>query len=214
MDNLVVVCADVGSIPKKNFGWWASDEHYGKDLSSLAGFVAQSLNDGRKVALGFECPLFVLLHEDEASLTRARPGEGNRAWCAGAGCGALATGLVQLAWVLSAIRQAILVPVEPYLSWSSFERAAHGLLLWEAFVSGPGKIVSTDNLDVHVVDARAGAQAFVCALPEPTRANAIDADVTNVYSLAGAALLRAGWSAEPALLSQPCLVLRATAPQA
>ncbi|WP_233889634.1 hypothetical protein [Paraburkholderia flagellata] len=209
MENLVVVCADVGSIQRKNFGWWAAVGESGKDLSSLAEFVACELNGGRKVALGFECPLFVLVPDDEAALTRARPGEGNRPWCAGAGGGALATGLVQLPWALRAIREQLDHPVPTFLAWEPFTQAQHAaLLLWEAFVSGSGKPEDCDDeLDVHVADARAGVEAFLGALPDPVRANAIPV-ADHVYSLAGAALLRTGWASDTELLRQPCLVLK------
>jgi hypothetical protein len=62
------------------------------------------------VALGFECPLFVPLNLQPEALTTARSGEGSRPWSAGAGCGALATGLVQVAWILRKIRQELQAP--------------------------------------------------------------------------------------------------------
>ncbi len=73
MQNPVVVCADVGSVAKGNFGWWSSEGHGGSQPSTLADHVAAALNTGARVALGFECPLFVPLVEDENLLTRARP---------------------------------------------------------------------------------------------------------------------------------------------
>jgi|GEM_PF-2881994 len=99
MQNLVVVCADVGSVAKGNFGWWSNREESGTRPLTLAHHVATMLNSGFPVALGLECPLFVPLVEDECMLTSARPGERTRAWSAGAGCGALATGIVQTAWL-------------------------------------------------------------------------------------------------------------------
>src|SRR5258708_25174372 len=100
---LTIACADIGSIRKGRFGWALRD--YPEDLAArdddndIAVFVreiSQRLRDGRPVALGFECPLFVPLPEDPVELTRARKGEGNRAWCARAGAGALATGLTEV----------------------------------------------------------------------------------------------------------------------
>lgn len=197
----LVVCADVGSVAKGNFGWWSSTKESGNSPATLATHVANALNDGTPVALGFECPLFVPLVEDEQKLTSARPGEGNRAWSAGAGCGALATGLVQVAWVLQAIRRQILCPVPAFVDWASFASSGSGLLLWEAFVTGPSKLTS------HTEDAQAGAEAFLQALPNPPQRNAIDCE-SDVYSLVGAALLRTGWCTDPEILQQACLVLR------
>lgn len=201
MRNLIVACADIGSVAKGNFGWWASSGGSGMDLSGLTSLVAQSLNDGVPVALGFECPLFVPLVEDERLLTSARPGEGSRAWSAGAGCGALTTGLVQVTWALRSIRHILAQSTTAHLVWEKFASAQTGLFLWEAFVSGSGKKNS------HIADAQAGAMAFLDALPNPQLANAVSS-TSSVYSLVGAALLRTGWSSDLAILGHPCLVVK------
>jgi hypothetical protein len=201
-NRLLVACADVGSVASGNFGWWACDGRFGQEPSTLAHTVATALDDGVPVALGFECPLFVPLRDDETCLTRARPGEGSRAWSAGAGCGALATGIVQVAWVLRAVREALRSPCAAFLDWHAFSAAGSGLLLWEAFVSGSGKGVD------HLADAKRGATALLRALPTPLLATAVHPD-GPVYSLAGAALLRTGWTESVALLAEPCLVIKA-----
>ena len=198
--NPIVICADIGSVKKGNFAWCDDRDVQGNTPSSLARHVADSLNGGHAVALGFECPLFVPLVEQEDSLTSARPGEGCRAWSAGAGCGALATGLVQVAWVLRQTHAWLQRSVTAHLKWEAFE-AVGGLFLWEAFVSGVRKG------DDHVADARLAVKAFDGALPHPQAANAICC-TSEVYSLIGAALLRTGWSSDLELLKQPCLVVR------
>jgi hypothetical protein len=112
------------------------------------------------------------------------------------------TGLVQVAWVLQQILADLNQPQRAFLSWRDFERAGSGLFVWEAFVSGKSKGVG------HVDDARVAIKAFIAALPDPTRSNAVRS-TTPVYSLAGAALLRTGWSSDIAFLSQSCLVIKA-----
>lgn len=199
---LVVVCADIGSVARGNFGWWSSAGARGELPSTLALHVAALLNSPSPVALGFECPLFVPLVEDEACLTNARPGEGSRPWSAGAGSGSLATGLVQVAWVLQAIRAQLVRPESAFIDWPSFVASGTGLFLWEAFVSGTKKQGS------HISDAEVGAQAFARALPDPISENAVICK-SPVHSLVGAALLRSGWSSNLAVLAEPCLVLRA-----
>jgi hypothetical protein len=199
-NSLLVACADIGSVAAGNFGWWSSEGGSGRE-PTLAASVAAALNNDQPVALGFECPLFVPLAEDESQLTRARPGEGSRAWSAGAGCGALATGLVQVAWVLRAIQAALKSPRTGYLDWEAFASAQSGLLLWEAFVSGGAK------MSTHIADAQAAGEAFVHSLPNPKSINAI-ACSTPVYSLVGAAMLRTGWSHSPEVLAQACLVVK------
>jgi len=154
------------------------------------------------VALGFECPLFVPIAVEETHLTRARPGEGSRPWSAGAGCGALATGLVQAVWVLQTIRAQLTSTNTAHLDWEAFSKAESGLFLWEAFVSGKGKTAT------HVSDAQAAVNAFADSLPNPMAFNAVTCTVP-VHSLIGAALLRTGWSSTPAVMSMSCLVIKA-----
>ena len=201
MKNLVVVCADIGAVAKGNFGWWSSQDVSGNKLSTLAMHVSGLLNSGAPVALGFECPLFVPLVADELLLTRARPGEGSRPWSAGAGCGALATGLVQVAWALQQIRSELSKNVPAYLGWPAFSAAGSGLFIWEAFVSGTAKRES------HTADAKAGGEAFLSTLPDPPRSNAVNCN-SGVYSLVGAAMLRTGWSVDPNILQEACVVIR------
>ncbi len=201
MKDIVIVCADVGSVAKGNFGWWSSLGESGVKPSTLGEHVSTALDSGAPVALGFECPLFVPLLDDELFLTSARPGEGSRPWSAGAGCGALATGLVQTAWVLQDIKRHLTRTTPAFISWSAFTASGSGLFLWEAFVSGKAKS------DSHTADARLGAEAFARSLPDPMSCNAVTC--SNVYSLVGAALLRTGWSDDSRLLQEPCLVVRA-----
>jgi hypothetical protein len=131
-------CADVGSVRSGNFGWACASVTQG-DVSAAGGpspgdlvaAVAAQLGAGCPVALGFECPLFVPVPEAAARLGTARAGEGNRAWSAGAGSGAMATGLVQAAWILDAIHSRC-SDATLHLDWESFADARSGLLLWEA----------------------------------------------------------------------------------
>lgn len=199
--DIVIVCADVGAVAKGNFGWWSSLGESGTAPSTLAGHVSAALDSGKPVALGFECPLFVPLRDDERRLTSARLGEGRRPWSAGAGCGSLATGLVQTTWVLQEIKRQLTQVTPSFLSWHEFSNSESGLFLWEAFVTGKAKG------DSHTADAKLGAEAFLRVLPDPMSGNAITCE-NGVYSLIGAALLRTGWSDDLRLLEEPCLVMR------
>lgn len=208
---IVAYCADVGSIPGRKFGWARGDpsagpveEHRGgEEIIDLVDAVTGDLCSGRPVALGFECPLFVPVPEDPLRLGRARAGERDRAWSAGAGTGALATGLVQSAWILAEIRERVKsVPLA--LDWPTFVHQGRGLFLWEAFVSGSAKQAT------HVGDATVAVAAFVDALPEPLARNAVQE--SRVLSLIGAAALWSGLADDAGLLGTPCLVLRAAEP--
>jgi hypothetical protein len=210
MKRLAIDCADVGSIKGGNFGQARRErpaglieQHRGgTEIVQLVDAASEDLEDGVPVALGFECPLFVPVPEEALRLGAGRYGDGSRAWSAGAGTGALATGLVQAAWVLAELRKRR--PADRvYLDWPGFEAAGAGLFLWEAFVTGTAKA------DTHVDDARIAVERFAEALPDPRRSNAVTAD--RPLSLIGAAALWAGPSDDLELLRAPCLVIRAAA---
>jgi hypothetical protein len=212
VEQLAVYCADVGSIKQGNFGWARAElpvarsveEERGgaTEIAELVGAVADDLASGLPVALGFECPLFVPVPEDPRRLGAARQGDGTRSFSAGAGPSVLVTGLVQAAWVLRELRDRR-PNDDVLLDWDVFEAAGRGLFVWEAFVTAEAKAPT------HVDDATVAVECFIAALPDPRSANAVTAD--RPLSLAGAAVLWAGWTNDLALLHSPCLVLRAAA---
>jgi alkylated DNA nucleotide flippase Atl1 len=211
----VIYAADIGSIASGNFGWARLDpgqgtaqveRNDGTEIAELVDAVAHDLDvEERGVALGFECPLFVPVPEDPFLLGTARFGEGNRPFSGGPGTGALVTGLVQTAWILRSLRERCPEAVA-FLDWDQFTGFGRGLYLWEAFVTGKAKAAT------HVDDALIAAITFSDSLPNPPAANAVEAE--SPFSLIGAALLWSGWSHEAALLYQPCLVIKASAPVA
>jgi alkylated DNA nucleotide flippase Atl1 len=209
--NPVIYAADIGSVTAGNFGWARLDadrdsdriEHDGgTDIAELVEAIAHDLNDRRRgVALGFECPLFVPVPVDALRLGKARPGERDRPWSGGPGTGALATGLVQTAWVLSEIRQRCPTAFA-YLGWDEFAAAGVGLFVWEAFVTGEAKAAT------HADDALVAATTFRDALPAPVAANAVTAE--RPLSLLSAAMLWSGWTSDLEALHTPCLVIKAS----
>lgn len=205
-DALTICCADIGSVEKGRFGWASmstepdTEELSGRDIQRFSDFVAERLTAGSKVALGFECPLWVPIADEPSELTRARNGEGNRSYSAGAGAASLVTGLTEVAWILQQIRKAAR-DAKAFLDWGLFERVQSGLFLWEALVTGRGKTGS------HESDAKAAVDAFLRSLPDPMSQNALTPTL-RTRSLIGAALLWAGWSTDMKLLSRSCVVIR------
>lgn len=207
--NPVVYAADIGSIAGGNFGWSRIDpiaeasvaeRRGGTQINELIGALEEDLDERRRtVAMGFECPLMVPVPEASELLGKARAGDGNRAWSAGPGASALATGITQTAWILSELRNRC-PEATAYLDWDNFTEAQAGLFLWEAFVTGAAKSAT------HVDDALIAARTFVDALPDPRKSNAVSAD--RPLSVIGAALLWSGWTTDPAVLHQPCLVIK------
>lgn len=204
-NRLWIFCADIGSVKAGRFGWFGADPDGrpvpGRSIEDLASAVAEKITCGAKVALGFECPLYVPLRDDPVLLTKARTGEGNRSWSAGAGCGALATGLVEVTWLLEQIKTKTPKSSAAFLNWKAFETSYGGLFLWEAFVSGKAKGSG------HAHDAEIAVRKFQAALPNPELSNAISEQ--SVLSIIGASMLRAGWSTNVQQLSEPCLVIKA-----
>ncbi|HXB53966.1 MAG TPA: hypothetical protein VN461_04225 [Vicinamibacteria bacterium] len=199
-------CADIGSVKRRRFGWAhigpSSKVEQGEDILDLISSVSRCLVRAGRTALGFGCPLFVPVAAAAGDLTRARAGEGSRAWSAVAGAGILAAGLTEVAWILKHIRAAVSAEVPCVLSWDAFERAPSGFLLWEAFLPPAAKPGS------HADDALLAARAFVEALPRP-RSSVEPRKDEEVLSLLGAALVWSGWRADAAVLKEPCLVIKA-----
>ncbi len=111
------------------------------------------------MAMGFECPLLVPIPDDPARLTSARNGEGKRAWSAGAGAGALATGLTETVWNLCNLRNKVSSNIPAFLDWSGFREVKNGLFLWEAFVSGRA------HGEDDVADAEKAVRCFAAVFP-------------------------------------------------
>lgn len=209
MPDPVVFCADIGSVRTGRFGWARGTPGgdafvLGESMEELAHAVARDLQSGALVALGFECPLFVPIRERPVDLTRARRGDGNRPWSAGAGCAVLAIGVPQVVWVLRQVRREVGDGFPSYVEWGEASTERPGLFLWEAFVTGGAK--ATGGTGLHARDAELAVHAFLEALPDVDEANAIEAD--DVQSLVGAALVRTGWTDRVEALAEPCLVIR------
>jgi hypothetical protein len=131
------------------------------DPRRLGSLVVEALSSARRVALAFECPLAVpipsVLGESWTELGRARQGEGNRSWSAGAGTGALATGLVQLAWLCRYLVEHCRASPRVTTQLDYFTAAEADLLIAEAMVTSEGKPEPVNRLQDHA-DAVAAAK--------------------------------------------------------
>jgi hypothetical protein len=208
MKDLYIYCADIGSVKKGRFAWYGGlangKKQGGSSIQALVEEISSRLRAHHPVALGIECPLFVIIPDDPILLTEARPGEGNRAWSAGAGAGALATGLTETVWILRGIRRLTSSNLKVFLDLARFKKKANGLFLWEAFVSGKGKGGS------HEGDAKKAVDEFIFHLPNIDKANAIVVNnkKSDIHSLIGAAIIRSGLSDDISLLKYPCIVIK------
>jgi hypothetical protein len=210
---LAVVVLDVGSVrPRQGvprLGWCglrpdSGAEAFGDSLQTLVEHLVDEIRVGRKVALGFECPLWMPLPTAEGELGRGRAGiDGARASGASAGSQVLATGLQECAWVLVELAQRL--PTRPQITfvWTDLVDDRADLLLFEAFVTQGAK---APEPEAHIADARSAAVAFVdevaSADHQPT------AVLGASFNLGAACALRAGLTTDVDLLTAPCLVVK------
>ena len=195
-------CADIGSITGNKFGWASITNGKLKSGSSIESFaeeIATAINKGNKVSIGFECPLFVPVREKPETVASARSGEGNRSWSAGAGTGALATGLVEVLWIMRKVNSILGYAPKPTFDWPEF-LDSNTVFIWEAFVTARAK-----GLDHHH-DAEIAVKTFLDSLDDLQTASAINEP--HVMSLVAACALRAEWTSDIRMLWKPCLVIK------
>lgn len=214
---MLVIGVDIGSVRRPGgFSWAAPDDSVQgqDDPSALGAAVVAALDAGEQVALGVECPLSVPVPAATAAgwphLGRARDGDGTRSWSAGAGTGALATGLVQLAWLCRYVAER-----RPATAATTrldrFVLAGAELFVAEAMVTGEGKPEPVGGAD-HA-DAVAAARRLAELLAARAAGDPVAGDVTCAphvpLNLAAAAMLHAGLAVDPDKLRQDVLVAKA-----
>ena len=126
-------------------------------------------------------------------------GEGSRPWSAGAGATVTTIGLAIVTYTLARLRPRV-GQVRAMVDWRSPPTEPGEVLFFEAFVS---QIAKGDG---HIDDARIAAEAAQALTGSGSARSAVN--TKEVFSTLGAALLRTGWSADLALLSAPCLVVK------
>ncbi|MGV9229863.1 hypothetical protein [Streptomyces nigra] len=216
-----VVAVDVGSVRTGSFAWAAVDmpgrtlTAHGDDPAGAAGALSAALTDGASAVLALEAPMSVPVPGDWKLLGKGRTGEGNRAWSASAGAGALATGLAQGAWLLAEVARALpgLAATTQVPRWRGAADGGAPLLLVEAFVSGEGKPVPT-ALGPHAADAEAAARAVAARLAGEDGTDGTDGtDMTcapqRAFSLLAAQARWAGLAVAGDELALDVLVVRA-----
>jgi len=201
--------ADIGT-PGKSLGWAAVGPagHMvdGTDLDTCIGELSEALRIG-PVALGFEAPMWIPTRLEPTRLTSARrgeagPGLASRPFSASAGATVLVTGMVVVTYVMRRLRE--LAPAAiAHFDWQNFSTEPGQLLVWEAFVTNQKKTHDAR----HVEDAKLALAAFLLGMknPQTFRSSVEEPDCLN---LLGAALLKARWATDIAILSTPCLVVR------
>jgi hypothetical protein len=215
---LTVACLDVGSVTRGNVGWavLGSRRLHGDSLDDLVDNLIVDIRLQRKIALGFECPLHVPRRGEPEQLTKRRLGEIGVNWCGGPGGSVLATGLVQVRWVLGRLADEF-PKMRGTTRVSEFRRKATQLLVWEAFVTKKaGRKISLGRFPrsrgrPHERDALVGALACRQRLKSSSVPSS-DLEVEDSISLAGMHLVASGLAHDVRLLDEQCLVVMARKP--
>jgi hypothetical protein len=126
----------------------------------------------------------------------------SRPFSAGAGAATLVTGIVVVSYILFTLRRRA-PGATATLDWR-LPVGSGQLMLFEAFVTDTGK--TTDSR--HVEDAHLAIESFQRGMHEPSNFQS-SVEEPVCLSLLGAIMLRTGWDTDPAVLSKPCLVVRA-----
>jgi hypothetical protein len=214
-----VVAVDVGSVgPRSKFAWAGFDVPSreallsGNDPQTAVSALVAGLAWGGQAALLLESPLSVPVPAGQEDgwrrLGRAREGERNRPWSAGAGAGVLATGLAQGAWMMRQLAEAVpgLTATTQPDPWRS---GAAPLLLAEAFVSAADKPVPLPA-GQDAADAAAAGRALVELLDAPgPLASSVRCSPHGSFNLVAAMALWAGLGIDPGELQLDVLVVAA-----
>jgi hypothetical protein len=216
-----VVAVDIGSVrPPSKFAWAAFDApggdvvDEGTDPQSAVSALVLGLLTGAQAALVLEAPMSVPVPGGQPDawheLGKARRGERDRPWSAGAGAGALATGLAQGAWMLREL--ALTVPGLAATTQPGTWRCGDAqLLLAEAFITASGK---PEPLPAgqHAADAVAAGLALMEILHSSAPVTSpVCCSPQDPLNLLAAMALWAGLRIDPAELHAEVLVVAAQA---
>jgi hypothetical protein len=199
-ESLHVAVVDIGKLT--NLGWAVegpSVNESGKDIDSCIEALTSAMRMG-PLALGFEAPMFVPYGRKRSVLDKARKGEGDRSFSASAGACVLTKGLVIVPYILEGLGRAN-PSAKPTFKWRC-RLSDRDLVLFEAFVT---HVTSASHEDC----ARLAIRRFPKNWGERASFES-DIDEPCTMNLLGAMLLRTGWTDDPTILSEPCLVVRHT----
>lgn len=214
-----VVAVDIGSVgPPSKFAWAPFDApgrdlvKEGADPESAVSALVPGLLAGTQAVLLLEAPMSVPVPGGQPGawrgLGKARCGERNRPWSAGAGAGALATGLAQGAWVLRQL--AVLVPrLAVTTHFGAWRPGRAQLLMAEAFITAAGKPEPL-SASQHAADAAAAGLAMLEVLDSPAApTSSVCCSPQDSFNMPAAMALWAGLQIDPAELTREVVVVAA-----
>jgi hypothetical protein len=214
-----VLAVDIGSVgPPSKFAWAAFDAPVhdlvkgGADPESAVAALVPRLLAGAQAVLLLEAPMSVPVPGGQPGawrgLGKARRGERNRPWSAGADAGVLATGLAQGAWMLRQLE--VLVPgLAVTTQLGVWRRGGAQLLLAEAFITADGKPEPL-AAGQHAADAAEAGLALLEMLNSPAAlTSSVCCSPQDSFSLLAAMALWAGLRIDPAELQAEVLVVAA-----
>ena len=139
---VIVYCCDVGSVKTGAFGWVRACRVEGRTvvkgnshIDDLVRLLKKDIDEGKRIAIGMEAPLFIPVPTRSRDLSCGRDGEKDRSCFAPTGGYVATLGLHETAYIFGQLRG---VPSRFTLDWARWnsEFLAEDVLIWEAFVNG------------------------------------------------------------------------------
>lgn len=204
-NNVFLWVASAGSVKRREFTWCHANASDGSLLATGTGIetfargVSGDLRSRKKVCVGFEYPLYVLVSEKQQRLGIGLPGIADQSQSTIEDSESAISGLVNIAWVMKELRKCVLDCVKPAFRWRTFVDGHANLFLWQAASSSSWEIAPGINA------AQAAAISFLNLYPRLCGPELAESDAA--FSLAAAALMWAGFSLEENALRSPCIVV-------
>ncbi len=214
MKDIVIACVDIGSPQQGNVGysiWLNGTQHFPVQNTpcpvndraiAFVDCLANLIRQNYRIALGFECPLFVPRRDNFDKLSKQRVGETgiavavkySKSWSASAGVCSLGIGIPIADWILKKLKaknELIIATVD----WNAFQlnEPKPNLFLWEAF-SIPSAENRENGESSHDADARLAVKEFMKLIEDPPRGveTIVPPEGEDCISLIGLSILRNG----------------------
>lgn len=204
-NNVFLWVASAGSGRCREFTWCHANASDGSLLATGTGIetfargVSGDFRSRKKVCIGFEYPLCVVVSHKQPRLGVGLPGIADQSQFTIGHSESAISGLVRIAWVMKELRKSALDSVKPTFRWRKFVDGHANMFLWQATISNDWEIAPGINA------AQAAAISFLNLYPRLCAPELAEGDAA--FSLAAAVLMWAGFSLEENALRSPCIVV-------
>lgn len=203
---VVDIGTEISKKKKENFAWISDEGHFGNKLLSLKNQIVEDIQQGNRISIGFECPLYFDIYDERVN--RQRDIDEGLSWSAGAGATATVTGMSQILWLLRSISETVEnLNIKILESLNDFEKKTD-IYIWEAFVSGNAK--SKKEKNKHIADCKTALAEYQKILANKNH------EISNkehpCFSIIGALILKVLPEADTRILNQRPIVIKPDKP--